>query len=165
EYSPYDFTSRRFGSIRGTGDVTLQWLIHEVKPHIDRHYRTWWHREATAVAGSSMGGLMALYALLRYNDYFSKAAAISPSVGFNMPAMEAEIERNEYHADTRLFVSYGTREQSPRYQSLYTKNVTAVARTLADKGFCTQLHRHERGTHCEACWEEEVPLWMPFLWL
>lgn len=164
EFSPYDFSSKCFGKIKGIGDTTMQWIVNELKPYIDSHYRTWWHREATAIAGSSMGGLMALFGILRYNRYFSKAAAISPAVGFNMKAMKMEVVNNSYYEDNRLFFSWGTHEMSLRFANTYGKNVHLLEQSTRYSGFQTQLFRHEGGTHCEACWEQEVPLWMHFLW-
>ncbi len=164
EFSPYDFSSRKWGKFQGMGDVTMQWIINELKPYIDSHYRTWWHREATALAGSSMGGLMAFYGLMHYNQYFSKAAAISPAVGFSIKEVKKELVNNTLWPDNRLFLSWGTREMSPRFNKTYGKNVELLEQATRYLGFRTQILRHENGTHCEACWEEEVPLWMPFLW-
>ena len=86
EYCPYSIESRIYGHIDGKGEETMNWIVNELKPFIDRTYRTWPFREATAIAGYSMGGMMSLYAVLHYNQYFSKAASISPSV---LPAMES----------------------------------------------------------------------------
>lgn len=79
EYCPYSIESRIYGHIDGKGEETMNWIVNELKPFIDRTYRTWPFREATAIAGYSMGGMMSLYAVLHYNQYFSKAASISPS--------------------------------------------------------------------------------------
>ena len=79
EYCPYE--KRMFGkTIHGIGDATFQWIIHDIKPMIDREYRTYGHREATGIGGSSMGGIMAVYGGLAYNHVFSKAACVSPAV-------------------------------------------------------------------------------------
>ena len=86
EYCPYSIESRIYGHIDGKGEETMNWIVNELKPFIDRTYRTWPFREATSIAGYSMGGMMSLYAVLHYNQYFSKAASISPSV---LPAMES----------------------------------------------------------------------------
>ena len=73
EYCPYD--ANLLGKkIRGEGDETLDWVTRSLKPFIDRKFRTYSSREATAIAGSSMGGLMSLYAVTKYNNVFSKAA-------------------------------------------------------------------------------------------
>lgn len=41
--------------IDGLGKETLEWLINDIKPYIDSHYRTYPFRQATGIAGSSMG--------------------------------------------------------------------------------------------------------------
>ena len=74
EYSPYRFDDPQFGHFDGTGQATMSWYIHRFKPFIDRNFRTLPDREHTFIGGSSMGGLMSLYALLQYNDTFSRAA-------------------------------------------------------------------------------------------
>ena len=80
EYSPYRFDDPQFGHFDGKGQATMSWYIHRFKPFIDRSFRTLPDREHTFIGGSSMGGLMSLYALLQYNDTFSRAAALSPSI-------------------------------------------------------------------------------------
>ena len=81
EYLPYPATGEHFGKIDGIGDETLRWMVEELKPVIDAEYRTWPFRECTGIAGSSMGGLMALYGAVHYNRWFSKAACISSALG------------------------------------------------------------------------------------
>ena len=80
EYSPYRFDDPQFGHFDGKGQATMSWYIHRFKPFIDHNFRTLPDREHTFIGGSSMGGLMSLYALLQYNDTFSRAAALSPSI-------------------------------------------------------------------------------------
>ena len=80
EYSPYRFDDPNYGHFDGKGKDTLNWFVHEFKPYIDSQYRTLPDRAHTFIGGSSMGGLMSLYALLAYNDVFSRAAALSPSL-------------------------------------------------------------------------------------
>ncbi len=73
EYSPYTFYEPDFGHVTGHGRVTMDWFVHTFKPSIDRQYRTLPDRPHTFIAGSSMGGLMSLFALLEYNQVFSRA--------------------------------------------------------------------------------------------
>ena len=80
EYSPYRFDDPQFGHFDGKGQATMSWYIHRFKPFIDHNFRTLPDREHTFIGGSSMGGLMSLYALLQYNEVFSRAAALSPSI-------------------------------------------------------------------------------------
>jgi predicted alpha/beta superfamily hydrolase len=64
----------------GDGEKYCQFLITEVKPFIDKTYRTQPDRSHSAVAGSSLGGLISLYAAWQHHDVFSKFGVISPSL-------------------------------------------------------------------------------------
>ena len=75
EYCPYQ--SDWFGGITGTGHEYMEWLTKEFKPMMDKRYPTLPSRANTAIGGSSMGGLMSLYAITAYNKVFSKAACLS----------------------------------------------------------------------------------------
>ena len=59
------------------GDAYVRFLADELKPFIDRTYRSRPQARYTAVAGSSMGGLISLYALAERPDAFGRAAAVS----------------------------------------------------------------------------------------
>jgi len=63
----------------GRGDLYLRFLADELKPMIDREFRTLPGRETTAVVGSSLGGLISLYAGVRRPEVFGVVGALSPS--------------------------------------------------------------------------------------
>lgn len=75
ELNPWDHA--RFG--KGEGKRYMDFIVDVVKPMVDASYRTRPEREHTGVMGSSMGGLMAHYALLQYPQVFSKAGIFSPA--------------------------------------------------------------------------------------
>jgi alpha-glucosidase len=79
EYSPWKNDSLGIG---GDGDKYVKFIVNTLKPFIDRHYRTLSGRENTAIMGSSMGGLISLYAALEYPEVFGNAAIFSPSLWF-----------------------------------------------------------------------------------
>lgn len=58
-------------------DGYLRFLVEELKPAIDQRYRTLPEREHTFVLGSSMGGLISLYALVEYPEVFGGAGCLS----------------------------------------------------------------------------------------
>lgn len=161
EYCPYGFTERNIGTIVGRGVETMDWFVHDLKPFIDLHYRTWPHREATAIAGSSMGGMMALFAVLRYNHVFSKSAAVSPEFFATLPLFLRELRINRLDPDTRLFMSWGTEEDRRGWM---TKRILRMEAAVQRHGFTTWLYHQQGGHHCEADWETQVPTWMDFLW-
>ena len=59
------------------GDVYLRFLVEELKPFIDKHYKPLTSREHCFLMGSSMGGLISLYGLCEYPQVFGGAACLS----------------------------------------------------------------------------------------
>lgn len=141
----------------------MDWIVSELKPYIDCTFRTWPHREATAIAGYSMGGMMALFAVLQYNRCFSKAAVISPSVVPAMDSFRQEIQR-PLSSDTRIFFSWGTGEYAPDYNDLVARCILELEDGAQGQGAKTYLCCQPGGQHNEASWEQQVPAWMQFLW-
>ena len=167
EYCPYD--ANLLGKkIRGEGDETLDWVTRSLKPFIDRKFRTYPAREATAIAGSSMGGLMSLYAVTKYNNVFSKAACVSSSIFMVMQPLMDDIYHSDIDPDTRVYLSWGEKEGGTDPDSGYCKFLTnsnrKVEKLLNRKGAITRLYCQPGGGHCEADWEKEVPDFMDFLW-
>ena len=170
EYLPYPAVGR-FGAFEPCGEKTMDWIVNEIKPMIDKQFRTIPFRECTAIGGSSMGGIMSLYALVHYNRWFSKAACISTAMGFCMEPLVEDLERSIVSADTRAYLSWGTREarvedpeQEDRSSPTY-ENHKKVEALLLERGAAVQLRCQVGGGHCEADWERLVPEFMDFLWM
>ena len=165
EYCPYYWDSFA-GPVYGTGEQTMEWISYELKPMIDRIYRTWAHREATGIGGSSMGGLMSLYAAIRYNDIFSKAACVSSAISFCGKQLRAAIAERNFNPDTKVFLSWGSQEAgSPRGKAIANACNRSMNDHLYRKGVRPYMYRQIGGRHCEADWEKQVPLFMNWLWL
>ncbi|MBP3925651.1 MAG: alpha/beta hydrolase [Clostridium sp.] len=158
EYSPFSFRDPEFGMITGRGRLTMEWFVNEFKPYIDSQYRTVPEREATFIAGSSMGGLMSLYALLEYNHVFSRAAALSPSLWVSRSKVESMIRRAEVDPDTVLYMDYGS-EEFENHEDMMRQygKVTAL---LMSRGVMVDSRIVPGGTHCEASWERQIPFFM-----
>jgi alpha-glucosidase len=74
EYDPYD---SKYG--KGRGDDYVMFLAKTLKPYIDTHYKTVADAKHTTIAGSSMGGLISMYAALKYPRVFGNAGIFSPA--------------------------------------------------------------------------------------
>jgi predicted alpha/beta superfamily hydrolase len=74
EYDPYD---SKYG--KGQGAAYIDFLAETLKPYIDQHYRTKTGASHTTIAGSSMGGLISMYAVLKYPGVFGNAGIFSPA--------------------------------------------------------------------------------------
>ena len=173
EYLPYPANkTSSFGKTIPMGSQTMDWIVEEIKPMIDREYRTIPFRECTAIGGSSMGGIMALYAGVHYNRWFSKAACISTAMGFCMRPLMADIKNSDLSPDSRFFLSWGTHEawgiedptQEDRSSKTYTWN-SRVQDALGKKGCLATTFCQVGGYHCEASWEAQIPLFMDYLWM
>lgn len=173
EYLPYPAkTGSYFDKFRPLGGDTMEWIIHEIKPMIDRDYCTIPFRECTAIGGSSMGGLMSLYAVIRYNRWFSKAACVSSAIGFCMRPLMTDLRRSGMNPDTRIYLSWGTKEawglkntdREDHSSKTYGWN-KRVGDCVESMGAAVKLRCQVGGGHCEADWEKLVPEFMNFLWM
>jgi len=172
EYLPYYADWVTDSDTLRLGEETFQWIINDIKPLIDKEYRTYPFRECTAIGGSSMGGLMALYGIVCHNRWFSKGACISSAIGACMEDLMHDIYSCPISPDTRAYLSWGTMEArnnhdvwaEDTHSDTYHQNNRA-ADGLRKRGAATRLRSQIGGGHCEADWEKLVPEFMDFLWL
>jgi len=158
EYTPFPFEAPSFGKIEARGQITMDWMVHTFKEEIDRRYRTLPEREHTFIAGSSMGGLMSLYALLEYSRYFSRAAALSPSLWVDLDGLSKMIKKAVIPSDTILYMDYGEKELANHKDML--RAFGQVTAKLMKKGILLESRIIPGGTHCEASWEKQIPFFM-----
>ena len=158
EYTPFPFSMPDGGCIPAWGDLTMEWMIHTLKEHIDRSYRTLADREHTFIAGSSMGGLMSLYAAVRFRHIYSRAAALSPSLWVGDGKILSAIRECKDLKDTYVYLDYGSLEfqNHPKIR----KQFFETAEALSDKNAYTDCRIVPGGTHCEASWEKQIPFFM-----
>ena len=158
EYSPWSFYVGNFGRVAGRGRTTMEWLVNAFKPEIDREFPTLPGRENTFIAGSSMGGLMSLYAVLEYNRYFSRGAALSPSLWVAPGKVDTLIRTARVAPDTVLYMDYGSRELSNHSQTFKLLGRTAAA--LLGRHILLDFRMVPGGDHSEASWERQIPFFM-----
>lgn len=157
EYSPFDQTG--FGN--GRGDLYLDFLINTVKPLIDTRYFTLPDREHTGIAGSSLGGLISLYAFFRYPRVFGFAGVLSPSLWLGDGAIFSFIEQAPF-SPGKLYLDVGDREGAR-----HVANAKEMRDLLEAKGY--RLGRdllwveEEMGAHHEAAWARRFQAALPFL--
>lgn len=158
EYSPFDLQMPDIGPIEGLGDLTMEWLIHSFKKEVDQQFRTLPDREHTYIAGSSMGGLMSLYAALQYNSYFSRAAALSPSIWVAADKLNALVENVQVGTDTIIYMDYGECELGNHKHMLqYFSQFSAL---LMEHSILLISRIVPGGEHCEASWEKQIPYFL-----
>ena len=161
EYSPFSFKDPKLGRIPGLGKKTMDWMVGSFKKEIDAEYRTLPDREHTWISGSSMGGLMSLYALLEYNHVFSRAAALSPSLWVAPDRLARLVRGAETQPDTVLYMDYGSREMGAH--ELMRGQFARVAALLLERGVRLTCRIVPGGEHCEASWEKQIPFFIETL--
>ena len=155
EYSPYSFSEEGIGKVSGKGIETMEILIHRLKPYMDKRFRTLKDRDHTFIAGSSMGGLMSLYAVLKYHHYFSKAAALSPSIFLVYGKICRLAENCSVEENTTIYMDLGSEEVTNEGGSI--EGFAKFGSLLMKKGISLTQRIVPLGDHSEASWEKQLP--------
>ncbi len=152
-------------------DLYLKFLVTELKPYIDNHFSTLKNRENTVIAGSSMGGLISMYAICEYPEVFGGAACISthwPGTfsSENNPIPDAFLNYMNSHLPDpkthQFYFDYGNKTLDALYPELQKK----VDLLMKNKGFTpstwtTQFF--EGKDHSEKSWTERLHIPFEFL--
>ncbi len=161
EYAPFNFANKRIGEVQGFGHETMEWFVNTLKPMIDKRYPTLRGRLNTFIGGSSMGGLMSLYAVIHYNHVFSRAAALSPSIWLCHKEMDRLLSESALRPSTVIYLDYGQKELRNHKDML--KYFAHFTEGLMTKGALVTSRLIPGGTHCEASWERQTPFFISTL--
>ena len=147
----------------GRADRYAKFLIEEVKPFVDREYRTLSGPLHTGIGGSSLGGLVSLYLGLKHAAIFGKIAALSPSVWWNQLVIHRFVQAMNIQPRPRIWLDIGTRE-GPRI----VHEVENFRDVLLEKGWRLEHELHyervEGAEHNEAAWAQRVGPFLQFLY-
>jgi len=162
EYSP--FSDARFGV--GRGDHYLDFVVGTVKPAIDARYRTLRDCHDTGIAGSSMGGLISLYAAFTRPETFGFAGVLSPSLWFAGGAIfsvvEAALADPRWRGRPRIYLDVGHREGESTLH-----NARRLRDLLLERGYRQGVDlrwvEDHGGAHHEAAWSRRFRKALPAL--
>jgi predicted alpha/beta superfamily hydrolase len=146
-------------------DAYLQFLTQELKPFIDRRYRTKANMKNTYIAGSSMGGLISMYAVCEYPEVFQGALCLSTHwpVSLEDDTPEAAAAIIDYFSENvpkgkRWYFDYGTKGLD-QYYAPYQQRVDAIMKangyTMAQDWLTQLFPGHD---HSERYWGARVHL-------
>lgn len=150
--------------IRPGSDAYLRFLVDEIKPFIDGNYRTRPDQANTFVMGSSMGGLISLYALEEYPHIFGGAGCVSthwPAGGSRLvDGMGAALPRAGTH---KLYFDYGTATLDSSYEPYQRRMdaLVAAAGYTPEKDWLTR--KFPGAEHSEKDWRTRVHIPLQFL--
>ncbi len=148
EYNPYEF--KPYGN--GEGDKYVEFLVNTLKPYVDKNFRTLSNKKNTFIAGSSMGGLISLYALMKYPAVFGGAGIFSPAF-WTAPKLEDDLNKTAKKINTKLFFYAGGKESE--------RMIPDMQKIEADIKAISSSKIYERtdidAKHNEAAWRKYFP--------
>ncbi|MCF8233378.1 MAG: esterase family protein [Bacteroidales bacterium] len=163
------FIQANYNSLQS--DNYLHFLVEELKPYIDKNFSTKPERENTFVAGSSMGGLISIYAICEHPDVFGGAACISthwpgirdqqenPLPGAFMEYLNLNLPSPDDH---KIYFDYGTETLDALYEP-YQKQADVIMREngYTDQNWMTR--KFEGASHSENAWRARLHTPLLFL--
>ena len=145
-------------------DGYLDFIVHELKPFIDATYRTRTGRDDTFVMGSSMGGLISLYAAAEHPDVFGGVGAVSThwpiGNGVMIDWLGTHLPDPRTH---RLYFDHGTATLDAQYAP-FQQRMDAIARDHGysnDRNFSSRVF--QGAEHSERAWNARVQVPLEFL--
>ena len=164
EYSPWEINPLALKEKRqiakdkcnrgGEGAQYSDFLVNTLKPLIDATYKTDASREGTAVAGSSMGGLISCYLGLKYQHVFETMGLFSTYTEFNQAAFDSFVRKTPQTETQHALVYCGGKEWNrPRGDARMVRNSTRLYKTLSKRNVSCELVLNSELPHYETAWE------------
>ena len=162
----WEYTPTRSGKMGGGGlAVHSRMLLGELMPWMADQYRILPHARHTALGGSSLGGLAAMWLGLEHPEVFGKLGVMSPAVWWGQRTLLRRLESISHPQRQRIWLDIGTDEGAAPFGSI--RDVRLLKAMLVSKGWRdgTTLHYEEvdGGEHSERAWAERVPRMLEFL--
>lgn len=159
EYGPFPFdVSKEFSDFGGKGDQYLDYIVHDLKPTIDAQYRTLSDPLNTGIMGASMGGVISLYAGLKFPKVFGKVASLSGSYFVSFDAFLEVIDQAKPNKLHYVYIDTGTEEEAggtPKDYLHVNKVVYEQLKAKMDEDKLEYLEI-EGGRHTESDWANRL---------
>ncbi len=158
EYTP----TRDYRMGGGDGQMYSRLLIEELKPFIDRTYRTRPEAAQTGLGGSSLGGLITLAIGFECPDVFTRLAVLSPSIWWNHRSILQLVADTRPKPPLKIWLDIGTAEGAR-----HVKDTEMLSRMLQKEGWQEGLdlafRKVEGAVHDEAAWADRFDQVLEFL--
>jgi predicted alpha/beta superfamily hydrolase len=173
EYTPFR-TWYRLRRVGGGGSAYLRFLVDVVKPEVDATFPTRPEREATGIMGSSLGGLISLWAAIEHPSTFGLVGAMSPAV---LPGQDSVLDRLRRLTPLpeRVYLDVGGREAGDRRTGTvevarsrrFVGGVVAIRDALEAAGLreprSLRYLEDPEAYHHESAWADRLPDALRFL--
>lgn len=162
EYSPWKISFFAFKERRtiakgcnkgGEGKKYAEFFAKTLKPAIDSRYNTDKERNATAIIGSSMGGLISCYIGLKYQRIFETMGLFSTYTPFNQPAFDRFVKKTPQTLPQHALVYCGGKEGLNVSDKRMLKSSENLYKTLAKRDISCELLINSEMKHFETAWD------------
>lgn len=150
EYSPWANT--QYGG--GQGNQYIDFIKNTLKPYIDSNFRTLTTGPNTGIIGSSMGGLISLYANAKYPATFGKAGIFSPAFWIVRNELNSYLNTITISAPIKNYYVAGTTESSSMMSDMQTVRNLMLQKSGGDTSL-QRLKGRADGAHSEWFWRRE----------
>ncbi|HYM95153.1 MAG TPA: alpha/beta hydrolase-fold protein, partial [Chitinophagaceae bacterium] len=162
EYCPYNFSLKgiaaNYSSNKGEGNQYVDFLVKTLKPFIDKKYRTLQDKNHTFIAGSSMGGLISMYAVLKYPNVFGCAGIFSPAFWVG-PKIFTDIKSKGKKVNSKIYFYAGKQESESMVPDML-KAIEGMNKISHSK---LRAIIRDDGRHNEQTWRREFPLFYQWI--
>lgn len=166
DYSPFINTELQeetewvHGPVGGQGDAYLEWIVNRLKPWVEEHFPVSKDPFHTAIGGSSMGGFISTYALIKYPHVFTRAACLSNAYWFADKELLKAIKKATVNHIQKLVIDIGTAEAGiEKSTQRYIETNRKVVKAFHQKGLTDQQLRYqeiEGAKHHESAWRKRI---------
>lgn len=158
EYTPWK--NAKYGG--GEGERYVDFLVKTLKPYVDSHFRTLPDRMNTAIAGSSLGALISLYAVLKYPMTFGRVGIFSPAFWIALELITLVHDAGRLPSDVKLYFVIGGQETANAEEAAsvikdQTNVVDALVAGGLKRGANIVSYVRADGKHAEWFWRREFP--------
>lgn len=147
----------------GEGAQYIDFMAKTLKPYIDKKYRTLSNKENTAMIGSSLGGLISVYAAVRYPNVYGKIGNFSPAYWINMDSLKSYIKTTKQPISFRLYTFAGKKESETITTDIYGVEECLKQAGLKPSEIKTIIY--DDGEHREWFWRREFPKAVEWLFM
>ncbi|WP_214885862.1 MULTISPECIES: alpha/beta hydrolase-fold protein [unclassified Exiguobacterium] len=147
-------------TLGGRGRLYTDWLMHELKPRIDKEYAT--NPEDIGVIGSSMGGVISLYMMATYPS-IRRVGSLSTAAWANLDPLIREMKQAKIAC--KLYMDIGTNEESGSITpSDYLFTNAKLIEAIAQKGIAFRYEVEPDAIHHESAWRRRLPNVLRYLY-
>jgi len=141
----------------------INFIVNKVKPMIDKKYKTKPDKKNTAIAGSSLGGIISFMILWKYPDVFSKAACLSPAFHIGKYNWISDVRNYKGKKNVKIYIDNGSLGLEEKLQPGVNEMLSLLEKKGYVRGKDLEYFKAANAEHNERAWAKRNWRWLEFL--